>query len=503
MNQFNRIGRVTGVAAATLALSIFAVAGAAHSQTAAPKAAGTAKPKAAATADDPVSEKKKTADAGRASLDAGLKSHASAKHQLAADQLSSALRTGGLSSGDMARALYTRGLSYKALSKPGLAISDLTSALWLKNGLSEADRQAAMAQRAEAYQLAGLSDNGLGAERAVVANPNPPAAAAAPPVKVAIAREQQAVAPQISASSDGASSGSATSTWSSTPQQVTRQAPDSEAALDAARARKLAAAPVETNGLDAALVSRAVAAVPAPVQNEVSPMAMAMTSDAATPPPVAPAASRSDASAASPQLSALPTDASASDGSTPTVAAPSLGGLPSTVSGFFSNIFGGGNQQAATAEPPSAISTLPGSPIQTAAISPKAEAASSATTGSANGAGNSSGSSSVAMTAPPVVPSALAQPPVSKSKQANTGGKYKLHIAALRSRAEAETLAQQLASKHGGDLAQRAPTVDEAVIGSMGTFYRVRVGSYANSDEPRGVCNKLRISGFDCLVVTN
>ncbi len=107
------------------------------------------------------------------------------------------------------------------------------------------------------------------------------------------------------------------------------------------------------------------------------------------------------------------------------------------------------------------------------------------------------------MTAPPVIPVASAPQQVSKAKQANAGGKYKLHIAALRSRAEAETLAQQLASKHGGDLAQRAPMVDEAVIGSMGTFYRVRVGSYANSDEPRGVCNKLRTSGFDCLVVTN
>jgi cell division protein FtsN len=82
-------------------------------------------------------------------------------------------------------------------------------------------------------------------------------------------------------------------------------------------------------------------------------------------------------------------------------------------------------------------------------------------------------------------------------------GKYKVHIAALRSRAEAEALAAQLVAQHGADLANHAPTVDEAVIGSMGTFYRVRIGGYASQDEPRGLCNKLRTSGLDCLVVTN
>ena len=82
-------------------------------------------------------------------------------------------------------------------------------------------------------------------------------------------------------------------------------------------------------------------------------------------------------------------------------------------------------------------------------------------------------------------------------------GKYKVHIAAVRSRAEAEALAQKLAAQHGAALKSRTPAVDEAVIGSMGTFYRVRVGSYANAEEPRGVCNTLRTSGFDCLVVTN
>jgi hypothetical protein len=73
----------------------------------------------------------------------------------------------------------------------------------------------------------------------------------------------------------------------------------------------------------------------------------------------------------------------------------------------------------------------------------------------------------------------------------------------MRSRADAEALAQRLIAQHGADLDNHVPTVDEAVIGSMGTFYRVRIGGYASQEEPRGLCNKLRTSGLDCLVVTN
>jgi hypothetical protein len=82
-------------------------------------------------------------------------------------------------------------------------------------------------------------------------------------------------------------------------------------------------------------------------------------------------------------------------------------------------------------------------------------------------------------------------------------GKYKIHIAALRSQAEAEALAQKIETQHAADLDNHVPTVDKKVIGSMGTFYRVRIEGYASKDEPSGLCDKLRTSGLDCLVVTN
>ncbi len=104
--------------------------------------------------------------------------------------------------------------------------------------------------------------------------------------------------------------------------------------------------------------------------------------------------------------------------------------------------------------------------------------------------------------AAPVQTAALAPQPSPQAPKVK-GGKFKIHVAAVRSRAEAEALAQRLNAEHGRDLASRMATVDEATIGSMGKFYRVRVGSYATAEEPRGLCNTLRNSGYDCLVVTN
>lgn len=81
-------------------------------------------------------------------------------------------------------------------------------------------------------------------------------------------------------------------------------------------------------------------------------------------------------------------------------------------------------------------------------------------------------------------------------------GKYRLQVAAVRSRDEAGQVVSRLVQQHGSSLGPRQPVIDEAVIGNMGTFYRVRVGPYANAQEPGQLCAALRPQGFDCLVVT-
>ncbi|MGO4683625.1 SPOR domain-containing protein [Hyphomicrobium sp. 2TAF46] len=368
-------------------------------------------------------QKAAAAAAAHKAYDAGLKEYAAGRYQNAIGQLTIAVKAGVLSTSEMAKALYTRGLAYKRDNKAGLAISDLTSAIWLKNGLSPSDQKSAIAERSEAYRMAGLPDTGSTPDRPavvatpaatganVVANPAPgPNAGSAGLSAAAIA---EAAGKQ---NSGGSGSGDGTSAT------ITRQ--------DASSAQS-----------DTSLQSAASATV-------------------------------SDGSAPAP----APASPGSSFGQT-------VSAIPGNVSGFFSNMFGGGS--SAVPPPPAPSGTV--TTASTSATAPETSSWSNAT--------------SVAAGAPAKATKvALAD---TKANPIATKGKYKIHIAALRSRAEAEQLAQNLVAQHGADLANHVPTVDEAVIGSMGTFYRVRIGGYASQEEPRGLCNKLRSSGLDCLVVTN
>ena len=412
-----------------------------------------AAPAAAAAQPDEAAQKQKEVAAAHASYDAGVKSYQAGRYEPAVESLSAALRGGGLSSTDMAHALFYRGVSYKKQSKPGLAISDLTSSLWLKNGLTDTERANATAERADAYRLAGLGDGNSGAETVSVADPNKTAAAKTVSDGAPVAAPQvQRAAGQVAAKESlGAQSHFPTSVADGAAAPVPR-----------------ASRPVQGDQLLAAIN-----------QNQ---------------PDVTPAA------AATPVLSAAPMEAA--DTSAPTTSATATSGASSTVSGFFSNMFGGAKANSA---PP---------PVTTASTTPAAATPNwndtTSTTGSTAGsiAGSvAAGKSAKAATgakiaaAPAFTTSAAAAPAAAPAPV--KGGKFKIHIAAVRSKAEAEALARKLVQQHGAALASRSPTVDEAVIGSMGTFYRVRIGSFATAEEPRGLCNTLRTSGVDCLVVTN
>ena len=421
-----------------------------------PKAAnGAAKTAAPATpAAAEAAQKQKETEAAKRAYDAGIKSYQAGKFEPAVQSLSAALRGGGLSSQDMARGLYYRGLAYKKQSKPGLAISDLTSALWLKNGLSDADRQSATAERSDAYKLAGLGDGNSGTETVAVADPNAKQQAVAPPATASVAAAPTAPAsvPTVASNPATASDGIIPNPFAiaeGPPQRTIAKVRNSEGSVDQV----------------AALEQQRVGSATAPVAAVAAP-------------------------AAAPSIPA------------PIPAEGNSGTSSNTVSGFFSNLFGGNSEAPAADQAP--------------VIKPLTDQATAATSSWTDTASVASG------TKPKAAPAAKVEPPVStaaitpapaapapvqlaqKAAAAQVkGGKYKLHIAALRSKPEAEALAQKLAQQYGNQFAARAPTVDEAVIGSMGTFYRVRVGSYATADEPRGLCNTLRNSGYDCLVVTN
>jgi len=103
-------------------------------------------------------------DAGaRTSLAIGIKAYREGAAEASVEALSGALEA-ELGPSQSAEALYYRGLAYRALGKPGLAIADLTGAIAVKNGLPPDQRT-----DAEDNCTAARAEAGLVATESVVA----------------------------------------------------------------------------------------------------------------------------------------------------------------------------------------------------------------------------------------------------------------------------------------------------------------------------------------------
>src|SRR5690606_34378113 len=76
-----------------------------------------------------------------------------------------------------------------------------------------------------------------------------------------------------------------------------------------------------------------------------------------------------------------------------------------------------------------------------------------------------------------------------------------VQVAAVRSRQEAQAVATRL-QQIGATAGSRETTIEEAVMGNMGTLYSVRLGPFASVDELERVCPSLRKAGFDCLAIS-
>jgi tetratricopeptide (TPR) repeat protein len=90
------------------------------------------------------------------SLETGINAYNEGAIEAAAESLSDALDQGNLSPTKTAQALYYRGLAYRELGKPELAITDLTKAIAFKT-LSKGDLKVAARNRAGALREAGLA----------------------------------------------------------------------------------------------------------------------------------------------------------------------------------------------------------------------------------------------------------------------------------------------------------------------------------------------------------
>jgi hypothetical protein len=383
-------------------------------------------------------------------LDGAAKSIESGNADAAMTALDDLLKVGGLPNNHMARALYLRGLAHRKKGRPAQAIADLTSAIWLKDGLGEKDRSAALSARGEASREVGLAAPASGTG----GTPAPAAVSAGSPAPQPVARTRTAAA----SNSMG------------------------DALAEAGFTRSFAPSPT----------------TPPPAPEPEAPAASAPSSGPATSSwqsatKVDPT-ERQRASDSRPQASA---EARAPAASPPATSAPSPGG---GIGSFFSGLFTGSPSATPTAPPGDADD---GSQwrARTERVA-KADRPTPAKTGPGTKAfrdaavrdtpsRGTAARGKVASKTTPISTSAVAR------------GTYRLQLATLRSRKEADAVAARLRKEHAGTLGGRQLDVDETVFGNMGTFYRVRLGPYADVKEPQSVCAQLRPRGYDCLVVTN
>ena len=78
------------------------------------------------------------------------------QYRKASHALTRAMNSGQVEDGEMARALYLRGLAFEAMGRKAAAIADLTGALDLGR-LSASEKKAAHAARARAYAATGFA----------------------------------------------------------------------------------------------------------------------------------------------------------------------------------------------------------------------------------------------------------------------------------------------------------------------------------------------------------
>ncbi|WP_083566950.1 SPOR domain-containing protein [Hyphomicrobium sp. CS1GBMeth3] len=436
---------------------------------------------------------------------AGTKSFESGDMTGAEQQLSAALAGGGLPNAQMARALYLRGSAYRRLGRPAQAISDLTTAVWLKGGLSEADKAKATEERQLAYREAGLGDTPPPIGGAPLDQSTKAAAAPTPPSGAQVVHvteqsfwnnfsmpsltgsSQPAPVPAASAQTQGQE---ISSFWSFLPGVggSSQPAPSGQPA-----ATGLSAAPAVGFAGDAGGAAGSPQGTGTVMLAEAAPVSPTTSWETQT--ASAPAA-QSTVSAGYAAQPAPNTGLSPMGGAgepAPAASGNPLAGSGTAVSNFFGNMFGSSSADASSATGSTGPAWNPDTTVVTAQTSSMVQRGPDSPPAQTSEALPWAGGSGAAQPAPA---------PVKVATAASAAGKYKLQVAAVRSREEAERLVQTLSSYPPVREGRVSPEIDESVIGSMGTFYRVRLGPYANASEPSQLCTTLKPQGFDCLVVT-
>lgn len=368
----------------------------------------------------------------------GAKALDDGNYKVASRQLTRAMRAGDLSTGQVAKALYLRGVAQRNADKPAQAISDLSSAIWLQ-GLTKAELAQAHMNRALAYEAVGIGERARDDRaRAKSVDPNVKVAAVAsgprdpsvPSFQTEVKREeafQSVPAFRTEVSRDDRPA-------------APRQTPAFRTEVRTAKKESKPLPAFRTSIIpDEERPEPAGQPAPRPAQSK-------------------PAASQWSTSIASNSASEKTDEAKNREGD----------------SGFFTSLWdkarGRDGEEEKSVLPPSA--PAPAAPatqwtqttkVANAKPEPALSAASRITTAS--------------------------------------DGRYRVQLAALRSEDEARSTWQRLSSRHKSLLAGREPLIEKTNLGGLGVFYRIQIGPFAGKKESTQFCNALKRGGVDCFLV--
>jgi hypothetical protein len=364
---------------------------------------------------------------------------------VAARQLSATVNDKDATINQVARALYLRGIAYRRAGYPGQAAADLGAALWL--GLPSSDKARAYVNKGLAFQAAGMESQG--------------ASAMAQARRYSSASTVQKLIAQDGGVGPVASAGIASyipdagSMWDSVvPSFGTRKT---------AAQPQGAAAPAEQKSVWERMVPSFGA------QGTSAQSATASAPEGA-----------SSAAAAAPQ--AAPTsgwDASVREGS---------GG--NAVTRWWDSLGSGGTQSAQTAPAPSAASAPAANTTTATRSAPTPQAAQTSGGSGGSGIGGWFSRQTAALTG------------AGAASSAASGRGYTVQLANSSSRSEAE--AQWAKAKRSNSSLASAPSRVETInMGSLGTFYTIKIGPFASKNEGSKVCNSIKRVGTDCTVVAS
>jgi len=81
-----------------------------------------------------------------------------------------------------------------------------------------------------------------------------------------------------------------------------------------------------------------------------------------------------------------------------------------------------------------------------------------------------------------------------------TNGSYMLQIGAFKSQAEAAAAWKTYQARHAALLSGYSDNVQQADLGEKGTWYRLRVGGFADKEVATALCDRLKADGGACML---